>query len=163
MDLGTRVMIVDNASGFPTNGVVRIGNESIAYTYVDRDLNLLGGLSRGFDQTVVEQHIPGSNIFIDLPAVVVLNEGNGYTDVPQVTAYIDTTKYPAPRKEAILQAVMSGDRVSAVNVVDPGEGYAVLPEIRISSAYSVLFSDTDINPILHTINLYALLNKHNQH
>lgn len=155
MDLGTRMMVVDNASGFPTNGVIRIGNESIAYTYVDRDLNILGGLSRGFDQTVVQQHIPGSNIFIDLPAVVVLNEGNGYTDVPQVTAYIDTTKYPAPRKEAILQAVMSGDRVSAVNVIDPGEGYAVLPEIRISSAYSVLFSDTDINPILHTINLYA--------
>jgi len=155
MDLGTRTMIVDNASGFPVNGVIRIGDESIAYSYVDRDLNLLGGLSRGFNQTVVAQHIPGANIFIDLPAVVVLNEGSGYTDVPQVTAYIDTAIYPAPRKEAILQAVMSGDRVSAVNVIDPGEGYAVLPEIRISTAYSVLFSDADINPALHTINLYA--------
>lgn len=155
MDLGSRLMLVDNASGFPTNGVIRIGNETIAYSYVDRDLNLLGGLTRGFEQTVVEQHIPGEHIFIDLPAVVVLNEGNGYTDVPQVTAYIDTTVYPEPRRPAILQAVMSGDRVSAVNVIDPGEGYAVLPEIRISPAYSVLFSSVDINPTLHTINLFA--------
>jgi hypothetical protein len=155
LDLGTRTMLVDNASGFPTNGVVRIGQETIAYTYVDRDLNLLGGLTRGFDETVAEQHIPGEQIYIDLPAVVVLNEGNGYTDVPQVTAYIDTSIYPEPRQAAVLQAVMSGDRVSAITVIDPGEGYAVLPEIRIASAYDVFFSDDDINPILHTINLYA--------
>ena len=155
MDLGSRSMLVDNASGFPTNGVIRINDETIAYTYVDRDLNLLGGLSRGFDQTVVAEHIPGAPIYIDLPAVVVLNGGNGYTDVPKVTAVIDTTKYPAPRKEAELQAVMSGDIVSAVKVIDPGSGYPVLPEIVIDSAYSVIFSSADINPTLHTINLYA--------
>lgn len=155
MDLGSRTMIVDNASGFPTNGVIRINGETIAYTYVDRDLNLLGGLSRGFQQTVVEQHIPGDPIYIDLPAVVVLNGGNGYTDIPKVTAVIDTTKYPAPRREAVLQAVMSGDIVSAVNVIDPGDGYAVLPDIVIDSAYTVVFSSVDINSTLHTINLYA--------
>jgi photosystem II stability/assembly factor-like uncharacterized protein len=150
-------MIVDNAAGFPANGVVRIGNEAIAYSFVDRDMNLIGGLTRGFGETAAAEHIPGELIFIDLPAVVVLNEGNGYSDVPEVTAYIDTTIYPEPRKPAVLQAVMSGDRVSAITVVDPGEGYAVLPEIRIDPAYNVLFSDTDINPILYTINLYAPL------
>jgi hypothetical protein len=157
MDLGSNTMLVDNASGFPTNGVIQIGEELISYAYVDRNLNLLGGLSRGFNNTQITEHIPDSDIFVDLPAVVVLDEGSGYTQVPKITAYIDTALYPAPRKEAILQAVMSGGRVSAVQVIDPGEGYVVLPEIRIDPAYTVPFSDTDINASLGTININAPL------
>ena len=155
MDLGSNTMLVDNASGFPTNGVIQINGELISYAFVDRNLNLLGGLSRGFNNTQIEEHIPDSDIFIDLPAVVVLNEGFGYLQVPRVTAYVDTALYPAPRKEAILQAVMSGGRVSSIQVIDPGEGYVVLPEIRIDPAYTVLFSDEDINANLHTININA--------
>ena len=155
MDFGSKTMLVDNASGFPTNGVIQIGEELISYAFVDRNLNLLGGLSRGFNNTQITEHIPDSDIFVDLPAVVVLDEGSGYTQVPKVTAYIDTVLYPAPRKEAILQAVMSGGRVSAVQVIDPGEGYVVLPEIRIDSAYTVPFSDADINANLDTININA--------
>ncbi len=155
MDFGSKVMLVDNASGFPTNGVIRIDDELISYAFVDRNLNLLGGLSRGFNNTQITEHIPESDIFVDLPAVVVLNEGSGYTQVPKVTAHIDTTIYPAPRKEAILQAVMSGGRVSAVQVIDPGEGYVVLPEIKIDPAYTIDFSDADINATLNTINVNA--------
>ena len=36
--------------------------------------------------------------------------------------------------EAQLEAVMSVDSVISVNVINPGEGYAVLPEIRIAPA-----------------------------
>lgn len=155
MDLGSNVMLVDNASGFPTNGVIRIDNELISYAFVDRNLNLLGGLSRGFNNSQITEHIPDSDIFIDLPPVVVLNEGSGYTQVPKVTAYIDTNLYPAPRKEAVLQAVMSAGRVTSVQVLDPGDGYVVLPEIKIDPAYTVPFSDTDINASLRTININA--------
>jgi hypothetical protein len=155
MDLGARTMVVDNASGFPVTGIIKIGQELISYSFVNRDLNLLGGLSRGFDDSPVTDHIPGEEIFIDLPSVVILNTGSGYTDVPKVTAVIDTSIYPAPRKEAELQAIMSGDRVTAVNVIDPGEGYAVLPEIVIEPAYTVLFSDADVNGSLHIISLFA--------
>ena len=155
MDLGSNVMLVDNASGFPSNGVIQIDQEIISYAFVDRNLNLLGGLSRGFNSSQISEHIPDSDIFIDLPAVVVLDEGSGYTQVPRVTAYVDTALYPAPRTEAILQAVMSGGRVSSVQVIDPGEGYVVLPEIRIDSAYTIPFSDTDINASLNTININA--------
>jgi len=157
MDFGSKTMLVDNASGFPTNGVIEIGEELISYAYVDRNLNLLGGLSRGFNNTQITEHIPDSDIFIDLPAVIVLDEGSGYTQVPRITAYVDTALYPAPRKEAILQAVMSGGRVSAVQVIEPGEGYVVLPEIKIDPAYTVPFSDTDINASLNTININAPL------
>ena len=155
MDLGSNIMLVDNASGFPSNGVIQIDGEIISYAFVDRNLNLLGGLSRGLNNSQVSEHIPDSDIFIDLPAVVVLDEGSGYTQVPKVIAHVDTTLYPAPRKEAILQAVMSGGRVSSVQVIDPGEGYVVLPEIKIDPAYTVLFSDTDINASLNTININA--------
>jgi len=155
MDLGSNVMLVDNASGFPSNGVIQIDGEIISYAFVDRNLNLLGGLSRGLNNSQVSEHIPDSDIFIDLPAVVVLDEGSGYTQVPKVIAHVDTTLYPAPRKEAILQAVMSGGRVSSVQVIDPGAGYVVLPEIKIDSAYTILFSDTDINASLNTININA--------
>jgi hypothetical protein len=157
MDLGSSVMLVDNASGFPTNGVIKIGEEQMSYAFVDRNLNLLGGLSRGLNNTPITEHIPETDIFIDLPAVIVLDEGLSYTQVPKVTAFIDTALYPAPRKEAILQAVMSGGRVSGVQVIDPGEGYVVLPEIKIDPAYEITFSDQDINSSLHTININAPL------
>jgi hypothetical protein len=155
MDLGTRYMIVDNAAGFPTVGVVKIGEELISYSYVQRDLNLLGGISRGLHETPITQHIPGSPIIIDLPAVLVLDGGSGYTDVPKVTAYYDTALYPAPTKEAILQPVMAGTSVVAIEVIDPGKGYPVLPEIKIDPAYTVYFANTAINSTLHTINVYA--------
>jgi hypothetical protein len=157
MDLGSNNMLVENASGFPTNGVIRIGEEQISYAFVDRNLNLVGGLSRGFNNTPISAHIPDSTILIDLPAVLVLNEGSAYTQVPKVTAFVDTALYPAPRKEAILQAIMSGGRVSAVQVIDPGEGYVVLPEIRIDPAYTITFSEQDINSSLYTINVNAPL------
>jgi hypothetical protein len=148
-------MIVDNASGFPINGVVTINNEQIAYSYVDRALNLLGGLLRGINGTTVTEHLPGEQIYIDLPAVLVLDGGRGYTEPPKVTAYIDTSIYPEPSVPAQLEAVMNLDSVLQVNVINPGQGYAVLPEIVIDSAYSVAFNDTDVNNILHTINVYA--------
>jgi len=157
MDFGSRVMLVDNASGFPTTGVIRIGQELISYAFVDRNLNLLGGLSRGLANSQISEHIPDSTIFIDLPAVVVLDEGSGYTQVPKVIAHVDTALYPEPRKEAILRAVMSGGRVSSIKVIDPGEGYAVLPEIRIDPAYTIMFSTADINASLDTININAPL------
>jgi hypothetical protein len=148
-------MIVDNASGFPINGVVTIDNEQIAYSYVDRALNLLGGLLRGINGTTVREHLPGEQIFIDLPAVLVLNGGRGYIEPPKVTAYIDTAIYPEPTVPAELEVVMNLDSVLQINVINPGQGYAVLPEIKIDSAYSVAFNDTNINNLLHTINVYA--------
>ena len=148
-------MIVDNAQGFPINGVIAIDGEQMSYSYVDRALNLLGGLVRGINGTAITEHLPGTDIYIDLPAVLLLNGGRGYIEPPKVTAYIDTTIYPEPTVPAQLEAVMALDSVLQINVINPGQGYAVLPEIRIDPAYSVTFNSSNVNNLLHTINVYA--------
>ena len=155
MTIGSSFMFVDNAQGLPINGVIKIGNEQIAYSSVDRALNLVSGLSRGLNGTPVEVHFPGERIFIDLPEVVVLDGGKGYTEPPRVTAYVDLELYPAPTQEAVLEAVMSLDSVLSITVVNPGQGYMVLPEIRIDPSIIINFTNSDINSLLHTVSIYA--------
>ncbi len=155
MTIGSVVAMVDNASGFPINGTIQIDKEIISYSFVDRALNILGGLQRGLNGTEPTTHLPGAKIITDLPAVVILDGGKNYIEPPKITAYIDLVKYPAPRVEAQLEAVMSVDSVISVNVINPGEGYAVLPEIRIAPAEQLFFTNADINSTLHTIKLFA--------
>lgn len=155
IDVGSNFISVDNSNGFPTNGVVRIDDELIAYSYVDRALNILTGLVRGYNGTLSTQHLPGAEITMDLPAIVVLDGGRGYIDPPAIEAYIDTSVHSSPIVPAQLQAVMSGGTVSSVEVINPGQGYEVLPEIRIAPSYEIYFSDTAINSALHTLNVYA--------
>lgn len=155
MTIGSVLIMVDNASGFPINGTIQIDKELISYSFVDRALNTIGGLQRGINGTTPTTHLPGAKIIIDLPAVVVLDGGKNYIEPPKITAYIDLEKYPAPRVEAQLEAVMSVDSVISVNVINPGEGYAVLPEIRFAPAEQYFFTNDDINSTLHTIKLFA--------
>lgn len=155
--LNTSSFAVDNAYGFPINGIVKIGNELIGYSSVDRNLNIISGLTRGVNGTEIASHLPGETIRIDLPAVLVLNGGRGYTEPPKVTAYIDTSIYPEPQEAAQLVAVMNLDSVLSVEVVNPGKGYAVLPEIIIDSAVTVTFASSAVSVLTDTIQLYAPL------
>lgn len=152
---GSTFLLVENASGFPINGNVMIDSEIISYSYVDRALNILGGIVRGVHGTATADHLPGAEVRMDLPAVVVLDGGRGYIDPPKVEAYIDTTKYPAPAVPAQLTAVMAGDRVLSIDVVNPGKGYVVLPEIIVAPSQEIFFEAASINSMLHTINIYA--------
>lgn len=160
--LGSDFIVVDNAQGFPINGVIKIADlndptrfEYISYNSVNRALNTLSGLVRGVNETEPFDHIPGENIYIDLPAVVVLDGGRSYSDAPRVIAYIDESKYPAPKEEAVLEAVMSLDSVVSINVVNPGKGYAVLPEIIIDPSETFTFDSTKVNLLNNTIEVYA--------
>lgn len=153
--LNARYFFVDNSSGLPSTGTLRIGEEKIEYTEVDRSLNLVGGLTRGVDNTPISTHIPGNSIYIDLPGVIVLNPGRGYTAPPRVIAYTDPVLYPAPRKAAILEPVVAGDQVISITVVDPGEGYAVTPIIQIDPAVTIPFDSESVNTTFSTIKLYA--------
>ena len=155
LPLGSSILFVDNVQGFPINGVIQIGTEKIAYSSVDRAMNMISGLQRGFNGTTPLAHVPEAEIFIDLPAVTVLDGSKNYIEPPEITAYIDTSIYPAPRVEAQLEAIMSVDSVASVKVINPGEGYAVLPEIRIAPAEQLFFTNTDINSTLNTISLFA--------
>ena len=146
-------LYVNNVSGFPVTGTVLIGTELIGYTGIDTAYNILTGLTRGVKNTQVQNHIYGEQIYIDLPPVLVLNSGRGYTVPPRVTAYIDTSIYPAPRVAAILAPIMSLDKVIGVQVVNPGSGYAVLPEIIFEPALTENFASTGVDTSLNYIAL----------
>jgi hypothetical protein len=47
---------VDSVADFPSSGKIKIDNELIAYTGVDRDLNTFTGCTRGFDGTTAAVH-----------------------------------------------------------------------------------------------------------
>jgi len=157
VSLSSNSLYVDNVNGFPVTGSILIGTEEIAYSSIDLLTNQLLGLARGYNSTTIEQHIPGEQIYIDLPAVIVLNSGRGYTEPPRVTAYIDTTVYPAPRVVAQLEPIMSLDSVIGVKVLNPGEGYAVLPTIQIDPAFTITFNSTSVNVDNSTIEIEAPL------
>ena len=151
---GTRSIIVSNASGFPVAGIITIGSEQIGYSSVNRATNTLNGLTRGVNGTTRNDHLPGTAIYMDLPAVVVLDSGRNYSNPPKITAYIDTTKYPTPVQVATFEAVMSFDSVLQINVTNPGQGYAVTPELIVDPATTTYFTNTDINSETHTIAVY---------
>ena len=153
MALNTNSCYVTNVTGFPVTGVITIDGEQIAYSNLNLATNQLLGLSRGLNGTAAKQHIPGATIYIDLPPVLVLNTGRGYSNPPKVTAYIDTTVYPAPRTPAQFQAIMDLDRVIGVSVINPGEGYAVLPTINIDPAFVVTVNSSQVNINNNTIDL----------
>ena len=151
LSLNTTALAVDNASGFPTNGVIQIGTEKIYYSSVDRAFNILNGLSRGYDGTEISTHITGEQIFMDLPPVILLNGGRNYTETPKISAYIDTSIYPEPRIPAVLTAVMSLGTVVGITVENPGSGYAVTPQIIIDPSVIVEFDSTNVNTSTNTI------------
>jgi hypothetical protein len=162
--LGSDFILVDNASGFPTNGVIKIADiavknkfEYIGYNAVDTVLNKLSGLVRGLYETEIFDHIPNENVYIDLPPVVVLYGGKNYITTPNVIATIDTSIYPAPKTEAVLEAVMSLDKVVGVKVINPGLGYAVEPTIVIDPSTSYEFLSADVNTTTDSFEIYAPL------
>jgi len=145
--------VVKNSSGFPVNGTIKIGEEIITYSGIDRALNLLLNLVRGLDGTTAISHLPNAKIYMDLPQVLLLETGSQYFNPPKVTAYIDLEKYDPPKRPAVLEAVMSLDRVTAINVLDPGLGYQALPEIIIEPSVKINFDSTAVDSELHTIQL----------
>ena len=155
MSLKTQTFFVDNANGLPTTGIIKIGTEEIYYSELDRSLNLVMNATRGYNNTPVSIHIPGEFILIDLPGVVVLDNGRGYFAPPRVIAITDPVLYPLPRKSAILKPIMAGDTLLAVQVVDPGEGYVVTPSIVIDPAFTISFDSDDVNLSYNTVRLFT--------
>ena len=137
---------VNNVYGLPTVGSIKIDNEIINYNSIDYATNTINGLTRGIDGTLDSTHVVDSEISIIVPEIIVYNRGRGYLEPPRITAYIDTSIYPSPRVEAVLEPIMAGQELIGINVVNGGEGYAVTPEIVIDgSTISSNFVDTSIN------------------
>ena len=147
---------VDNLEGFPVAGRIIIDSEIITYTSIDRLNNKLYGISRGVDNTTPTAHYAGTSIVIDMPGIVVLDGSFGYTSTPLVTAYVDTSIYPAPRRPAVLRAVLSGDKVIGVDVIDAGEGYVVNPEIVFDPSFTLSTELFRINFVNNSIQILSV-------
>ena len=143
-----------STDGLPVTGMITLGNEKIGYTEIDGNLHILRGVSRGVDGTLPSSHFAETPVIMDYPAVAVVNSGRGYASEPDVVAYVNTALYPAPTKPAVLQAVLSGDGIISVEVIDPGEGYVVTPEIRFSNSSIVaVASFSQINFVENTVQI----------
>lgn len=162
MTLTTNSMVVNNATGFPINGIVTVGTEQISYSFVDRFAGILSGLTRGVNGTSIVSHIPGELIYMDLPAVILYDGGRSYVEPPKVTAYLDPVQWPENKLPpgfvaAELKAIMNLDQILEIIVLNPGNGYPVLPEIIVDPAAVISFSSEAVNTLLSTIQLQLLL------
>ena len=131
---------VENAYSLMGSGIVRIGEEKIAYQTVDRYAGIITGLIRGYENTVATTHLAGQVVHQDLPAIQVYDGARGYTLTrpPRITAYIDTNKYPAPREAVSLNPNLNSDgTITSVDIVNPGAGYAIQPLIEVEPPYDV--------------------------
>ena len=153
--LNSPSMVVENIYGFPTTGTILVGTELISYSSANKANSTLSGLTRGVDGTTISLHLSGEQITINLPPVLLLNGGRGYAEPPIVTAYIDTSIYPEPRRAAIFQPVMNLDTILRIDVIDSGSGYQVLPEIIIEPSIIVTFASTDVDVLSRTITLQS--------
>ena len=156
MSLNSTTLYVSNINGFPVTGVITIGEEKISYVGRNLATNQLTGISRGVDSTTITIHLPGEKIYTDLPAVLVLYAGKAYTNPPKITVYIDLSLYPPPRVEAQFVPIMSLGSVIGVNVINPGEGYAVLPEINIEPSFTISVDSSNVNSMFNTIQINTL-------
>ena len=154
------IMTVDNAKGLPVSGTLQIADEVIGYQSIDRDKNIIQGLSRGLYNTIPTAHEIDAVVLANLPAVILLYGGRKYTSVPTVTVYIDLDKYPAPRVTAEFRAVLGDEDVIAIETINPGSGYIVTPEIIIESSYSVEFTSMDVSFTQNTITIVEIGRAH---
>jgi hypothetical protein len=151
---GTSI-VVNESSVLPVNGIIKIGNETIKYTILDRSTNTISGLTRGLNFQQPTDYAAGTSVYLLPEAVMVMDSGRGYTSLPAITAHYDTTEYPyAPREQATFVAGLTETKLSSVTLTNSGSGYPVLPEIRVaSSSITGTITSSQVDIVLHQIYL----------
>jgi hypothetical protein len=154
IDATATTIAVTDVFGIPVTGTLYIGTEKVSYNDIDVIGSKLLEVVRGIDLTTASTHPQGELITAAPPAVMVIDQGRGYTNPPRIYAYIDTSIYPEPREAATFTAIMSLDKVIGVTVDNPGSGYAVDPTIVIESSISEDFVSSDVDVTVNTITLF---------
>ena len=147
---------VSNPDSYPPSGTITIDSEQIQYTSIDRVYGILSGLTRGANSTTVSTHTVNTTVYIELPAVVVLQTGRGYTTTPNSAVYLDPALYPQPRTPASITPVLSGDRVISITLNSGGNGYQITPQIVVQPALVIPVTPADIDIINNVITLSTL-------
>lgn len=151
IDSTTTEIPVKNSYGMPDSGFAFLDLEQISYDQIDRVNNVLLGVTRGV-QTSASVHYAGTTVNINMPSVIVLDQGRGYLEPPEIRAVVDQSIFPTPRIAAVLNPTMLGDKLLSVSVLESGSGYAVAPRIvveggSITSTFSSSAIDTRFNTI----------------
>jgi hypothetical protein len=146
-------IIVKSATLLPDTGIITIDDEQISYDSLDRINNTLTDLVRGVNGTFPANHPIDSKIFLVLGDIVVLDSGRNYTVTPKISAYIDTSIYPAPRQEAKFSAVIQNNKIVGINLDNPGSGYTVKPTLIIEPSVIQTFSSANVNVSSNTITI----------
>lgn len=150
--VNARGIQIDNAWGIPEQGLIQLDDELIIYTEVDRLNGILGNLSRGYDNTLIANHLPGTPVLMKLPGVIVLDGGRGYTQIPAITVSIDESLYPVETLNRIVKpeliAQISNGIVYYIQTISPGFGYPVQPKFIVDSSpiqYSFGYTNVNVN------------------
>jgi hypothetical protein len=148
-------IVVDEATVLPVRGTILIGNEEISYTILNRKTNTISGLTRGINFQQPQSYTAGTNVYLLPEPVMVMDSGRGYTSLPVISAYFDTTEYPyGPRTPAVFTPVLSETKLVSVTLTNAGDGYPVLPEIRVgASSISGLIYTNQIDSTLNQISI----------
>jgi hypothetical protein len=147
-----QVIPVQDAYTMPDSGTITVDTEVMSYGAVDRINNQLTSVVRGLNG-IISNHLANTAVRSSLPAVIVVDQGRGYTEPPRITAYIDTDIFPQPRTVASFTANMANDKLLSVTLIDGGSGYAVAPKIRIDSSILNSFDSANVNIITNTITI----------
>ena len=144
---------VKNSYGMPDSGFAFLDQEQISYDRIDRVNNILLGVARGVE-TPASVHYAGTSVNIIMPSAIVLDQARGYLEPPEIVATIDQSIFPSPRTAAILNPIMSGDRLLSVEVINGGAGYAITPKIVVEgSTIFGTFASSAVDTTFNTITI----------
>lgn len=146
-------IIVKSSLLLPDSGIIIIDNEQISYESLNRLTNTITDIVRGVNGTFPAAHTVNSKIFLALTDIIVLDNGRNYTVTPKITAYIDTTMYPAPRQEAEFEAIIEDNKIVKINLINPGSGYVTTPTLMIDPSIIQKFGSTNVDVVNNTITI----------
>lgn len=158
IDATQTVLTLHTVIGLEPNGVLRIDNEDISYSGINRTTRQLLNLVRGYAGTTASAHSTNVSVSLYTTPIMVLDGARGYSTVPTITI-TNPAGYPAPRTTASAVAVLGGPggvpgSVSRVELVTAGSGYAVEPNIKISSSpINGTFVGANVNTTNNTITI----------
>ena len=122
------VIQVDNASGIPEYGSLSLNGESMDYQVIDR-INGYLKVDRGFDLSLMKDHVRMSLVTITTTQIIVTNSGNGYDSSSTATLNYSG---PSPKVTAELKVNTLNGKITSITVVKTGIGYMSTPTVTIT-------------------------------